>query len=185
MSQQANSFSAQAHGISRGLYSVCGVCSAYDPTSGTPHPKIQQYKGLWDTGASGTVITKKIVDELGLKPIGKAKAFHANGESIVDVYMVNIFLPNQVAFPMLRVTEGKLSGTDILIGMDIITQGDFAVSNFGGKTMFSFRIPSLSQIDFCKSSFPSQPAVSNKQQGRNDSCDCGSGKKYKHCHGKQ
>jgi hypothetical protein len=32
--------------------------------------------------------------------------------------------------------------------MDIITQGDFAITNFGGRTMFSFRLPSLESIDF-------------------------------------
>ena len=28
-----------------------------------------------------------------------------------------------------------------------------------------------------------EPNPSNKKVGRNDSCPCGSGKKYKHCHG--
>lgn len=30
---------------------------------------------------------------------------------------------------------------DILIGMDIIKFGDFAISNGGGQTLFSFAIP--------------------------------------------
>ena len=34
--------------------------------------------------------------------------------------------------------------------MDIITRGDFAVTNRGGKTTFSFRIPSQADIDFVK-----------------------------------
>ena len=29
-------------------------------------------------------------------------------------------------------------GIDVLIGMDIISMGDFAVSNFSGKRQFSF-----------------------------------------------
>jgi hypothetical protein len=37
---------------------------------------------------------------------------------------------------------------DIIIGMDIITQGDFAITNFGGNTFFSFRMPSIQTIDF-------------------------------------
>jgi hypothetical protein len=32
--------------------------------------------------------------------------------------------------------------------MDIIGQGDFAVSNYGGKTVFTFRVPSKQMIDF-------------------------------------
>jgi hypothetical protein len=45
-------------------------------------------------------------------------------------------------------TLGSRFHADILIGMDIITLGDFAVSNFEGVTKFSFRVPSLSHIDF-------------------------------------
>lgn len=37
---------------------------------------------------------------------------------------------------------------DLFIGMDIISLGDFALSHKEGKTLFSFRIPSLAPIDF-------------------------------------
>jgi hypothetical protein len=39
-------------------------------------------------------------------------------------------------------------GIDVVIGMDIVTRGDFAVTNRDGRTTFSFRIPSQSHIDF-------------------------------------
>ena len=39
---------------------------------------------------------------------------------------------------------------DVLIGMDIITLGDFAITNFGGKTVMSYRYPSVCTIDFAK-----------------------------------
>ena len=39
-------------------------------------------------------------------------------------------------------------GLGVLIGMDIITAGDFAVSNYNGTTMFSFRIPSQKKTDY-------------------------------------
>jgi hypothetical protein len=35
-----------------------------------------------------------VVNSLGLKPIGKARVFHANGEAIVYTYLINISLPN-------------------------------------------------------------------------------------------
>ena len=44
--------------------------------------------------------------------------------------------------------QGAFAQFDVLIGMDIITQGDFAVTNLGGKTKFSFRIPSQASINF-------------------------------------
>ena len=43
---------------------------------------------------------------------------------------------------------GELINTDVLIGMDIINEGDFAVSNEYGATTFSFRIPSVENFDF-------------------------------------
>jgi hypothetical protein len=37
--------------------------------------------------------------------------------------------------------------------MDVIGQGDFAVTNHRNETVFSFRIPSVSVIDFCKNTY--------------------------------
>lgn len=67
-----------------------------------------------------------------------------------EAYLVNIFLPNQVVFSKIRVTKGEFPGADILIGMDVIGSGDFAVTNNNGRTVFSFRIPSQSPIDFAQ-----------------------------------
>jgi len=167
----------------RDLKTQCGACKAYDPTHPSTHPEVFDFIGLWDTGASGTVISKAVVDKLDLKPIGKSRSFHANGESIVNVYAINLFLPNKVAFPFVKVTEGILNGFDLLIGMDIITMGDFSITNLNGHTTFSFRVPSVTEVDFVNEANPQKtvgPAM--PKVGRNDPCPCGSGKKYKHCH---
>ena len=51
----------------------------------------------------------------------------------------------------LKVTEGKLpDGVDMLIGMDIINLGDFAITHKNGGTVFSFQIPSTRHYDFVK-----------------------------------
>lgn len=136
------------NGLLRVLQTNCGVCRAFNPLQGGTYPEIIQFMGLWDTGASGSVISKTVVDKLDLKPIGKSKVFHANGESIVNVYAINLFLPNQVGFQFVKVTEGILNGFELLIGMDIITTGDFSITNVGGKTTFSFRVPSIKEVDF-------------------------------------
>jgi len=49
---------------------------------------------------------------------------------------------------MTNIAQTELTGFDILIGMDIINKGDFAISNRNGKTMFSFRYPSMTDFDF-------------------------------------
>lgn len=147
-----------------------------------------EYNALWDTGATGSVITRKVVDECDLKPIGIANVHHANGTSTTLVYLVSVFLPNNVCFRSLRVTEGDLAGNiEVLIGMDIIGKGDFAVSNKDGKTAFTFRIPSLERIDFVeqtKNLPKTRTLPSSSKVGRNDPCPCGSGRKYKKCCGR-
>jgi len=89
--------------------------------------------------------------------------------------LIDVRLPNNVVFNHLRVTSGDLGagGPNMLIGMDIIGHGDFAVTSLGGNTTFSFRLPSMERIDFLQSV--------KKSVGRNDPCPCGSGKKLKQC----
>jgi hypothetical protein len=48
-------------------------------------------------------------------------------------------LPNQLLSD--RVTVSEIQGVDMLIGMDIIQLGDFSISNFEKKTVFTFAIP--------------------------------------------
>jgi len=105
---------------------------------------------VWDTGATGTVITKQVADEIGLKPIGVTKVYHAQGEGLTNEYLVNVALPNGLIIHPVRVTEGALAGCDVLIGMEIIALGDFAVTNANGQggTTLSFCIPSVEEIDF-------------------------------------
>ena len=47
-----------------------------------------------------------------------------------------------------KVASGDLKDTDVLIGMDVISMGDFAVTARNGCTKFSFQIPSTHDIDF-------------------------------------
>lgn len=184
MADLAKSFTLQAEGILRELKTPCGLCPPFDPLSGGTQPKIVKFTALWDTGATATVVSKSCAEKLGLKPINKAKVYHANGESIVNVYAINLYLPNQVGFQFIKVTEAILNGIDVLIGMDIISKGDFSVTNFAGKTTFSFRVPSIQRIDFAEESKPKFTVDSDKKIGRNSPCPCGSGKKFKACHGR-
>lgn len=143
----------------------------------------KEFDAIWDTGATNSVISTKVVDECGLKPIGMTRVFHAGGSTEnCEVFLVSIFLPNKVVVPTVRVTKGVLAGCDVLIGMDVISQGDFAITHHGGKTTFSFRLPSREQIDFVKQE---REAIRSIKIGRNEPCSCGSGKKFKKCCGKQ
>ncbi len=111
-------------------------------------PVIKKCIAVWDTGATHSVITKKVALEMGLISTGKADVSHVGGTDTVNRYLVNIILPNNVMIPALNVTEGLLPHCDILVGMDVILRGDFAVTNEDGLTAMSFRMPSYKRIDF-------------------------------------
>lgn len=181
MTTPSRSFTKQYDGMSRVLASDVQIAPAFDPAL-TPglRPPFKHYQAIWDTGATASVITEKVVSELGLQPIGLVQVHHAHGQTQAQVYFVNIGLPNGVAFSGVKVTKGDLHDADVLIGMDVISSGNFAVSNCNGKTTFSFRVPSTECIDFTGKI----PHVAPPKVGRNDPCPCKSGKKYKHCCGK-
>ena len=115
-----------------------------------PHPSICETTALWDTGASASVITAATVSALGLVPISRVMVNHAGGSSEQNVYLVDVVLPNKLWVNAVRVTEcaDTTGHFGVLIGMDIIGLGDFAVSNFEGKTTVTFRVPSKKEIDF-------------------------------------
>ena len=143
----------------------------------------QEWVALWDTGATNSVITQKVVDALGLQPVGQVPCSTPQGSYNAWVYYIDVKLPSSVIIPKLQVTLGQPFGCDILVGMDIIGRGDFAVSNFEGRTIFTFRTPSLMTFDFVNKSYL-EPIVKPPTPGRNSPCPCGSGKKYKQCCGR-
>lgn len=104
----------------------------------------------WDTGATGTCISKEVVSKLHLVPIGKINVHTPSGMGIMNQYIANIILNNEVVFQNWLVMDSEIGnqGIDVLIGMDIISKGDFALSNYEGRTQFSFRIPSQEHIEY-------------------------------------
>lgn len=187
MSPQPKVITIRSTGLLRQLTSACGVYPAFDPRTAKVIPKRGEYVGLWDTGATGTVITQRIIDDLKLVSVSRTEVFHAQGSTKdVPVFYINLDLPSHVGFIALPVTVGQLTGCDVLIGMDVIGRGDFAITNLNGNTVMSYRYPSCAEVDFEQSQIERPPPAPGPQrkQGRNEPCLCGSGKKFKNCHGK-
>lgn len=188
--QQAFTLRSES-GVFRELITQIGVS--------VPLPKDEEVKlddgrihhtlALWDTGATGSVITKTTAANLGLKPSGLAKVNHAGGCEYANTYIVDIFLPNRICFSAMKVTEcpdvvGKFG---VIIGMDIISKGDFSFTNNKGNSIFSFKIPSNKETDFVAEIEEAQKYQKIHElwmKKGNDKCPCCSGKKYKNCHGK-
>jgi predicted aspartyl protease len=158
------SFTVEASGI---VYVLISKVHISPPRQSAPNaelelgPDCKEFEAIWDTGASGTVITEKVVKECGLKPTGVVEVHTAKGKMKSDTYFVDVWLPNHVTVSNATVTLGELTDNkDVLIGMNIINAGDFAVSNFQGKTVFTFRFPSVERIDFVAKPFKVRPALS-------------------------
>jgi len=107
-------------------------------------------RSLWDTGATTTCISDMVADTLNLIPTGKGEIHTPSGSKIINTYLVNIYLPNQVRIEDVVVYGSDIGNQnlDLLIGMDIISLGDFAITQSGGSTTFSFCYPSIKPIDF-------------------------------------
>lgn len=149
--QNSSSFTVRSSGGTlRVLQTACSVSEAFDPkTASQPYPQFHDFQAIWDTGATNSVITQRVVDTVHLQPIGMTLVQGVHSKEMSEVYLVNVRLLNGVGVPHVRVTKGILAnGVDVLIGMDIITIGDFAITNHGGVTVFSFCAPSHRCLDF-------------------------------------
>ena len=145
-------------------------------------------RGLWDTGATHSAITESFAKRLNLVEVQRVSVSGVHGIKEVPVYLVKILLNDgNVSLDALVSECTELSGdgsVGFLIGMNVINKGDFAITNFQDKTTMSFRMPSKQKIDFVAGLKTLQPIVQSKMPSRNDLCPCGSGKKNKHCCGK-
>ncbi|HXA79647.1 MAG TPA: SEC-C metal-binding domain-containing protein [Opitutaceae bacterium] len=181
------------------LTSMIGVTSGFDsklcPVGYPLTLKKSEFTGIWDTGASMSAITQSVIDALGLVQTGVCQIHGVHGPEMTPTFNVAFHLSSGVIFTSITASRGKLHGADILVGMDVIGAGDFAVTNHKGCTTISLRIPSQECIDFLARAKhqkelnphslppPPPPKPPTKFAGtpRNAPCPCGSGKKFKLC----
>jgi hypothetical protein len=110
-------------------------------------------KAVWDTGAQQSVITPYIAKKLNLSPIGQIVVDGVTGKGSSDIVILTLEIPEHSIHKNMEVAVCPFntdpdSDTQMLIGMDIISQGDFVLSNGDGYTLFSFAVPaSVAKID--------------------------------------
>jgi len=176
---QFHALTVKYTGRTNRIVTEIGVFPAFDPET---KPPSSQYRttALWDTGATGSVITGATAKAMNLIAIGTTYVNHAGGSDECNVYLVNIVLPNNVMVAGVKVIEGNqiLDQFGAIIGMDIIGMGDFSITNVNNITWMSFRIPSITAIDYVVEA----NRVTYSGTSRNAPCPCGSGKKFKDCH---
>jgi len=168
------------------LTSEIEIFPAFTPPA-PPQIQGKKYVALYDTGATHSAVSPKVVADFQLASVGARSVGVGGGTLTTTSHLVNIALPNKVMFGMTQVAQMVLpGGIDALVGMDILGMGDFAVTHHQGKTTFSFCCPSRHEIDFVAEVEQSKKITQahSEKVGRNDPCPCGSGKKYKKCHGR-
>ena len=110
-------------------------------------------RGIWDTGATACAITSTLAKDLKLVPVGIRRVTGVHGTKDVYEYFLLLTFDSGLEVNVRASECEKLSGDDsigLLIGMDVITLGDFSITNKDGKTTMSFRVPSLSNVDYVK-----------------------------------
>lgn len=80
------------------------------------------------------------------------------------------------------------TGHDVIIGMDVMSQGDLTITNFNGHTVLTFREPSLETVNYVEEINEYNKCLKKHNVNilhhiRADNCACNSGKAYKNCHG--
>lgn len=95
----------------------------------------KSYTAIFDTGATNTVLSKKIFNDLMLEKAGDVTLNGVNGTSVVNIAIADIDLPNNIHFNDTDVTICELpAGVDALLGMDITTRGNFHVDTAASTT---------------------------------------------------
>ena len=153
-SETPDSFTVRYHRRVDELVTPCGVSRVLDVEDlDEPRSRLQSFTAVWDTGATHSVISLSVVDACGLELSGFTRVYQVQDSYRAATYIVNIELPNGLVVPDIRVAASSMLGAeDVLIGMDIIGYGDFAISHTNGNTKFTFRYPSTADIDFTANS---------------------------------
>lgn len=142
-------FTRQFSSVVDSVVTECYIYSPEDLKQGNKVRRLKLDRSLWDTGASSSLISKSAVDALNLIPIGKSEISGVgHGVEFKKTYLIHVGLPTGDIVTNVLASEFDGEDYDLIVGMDVIQNGDLAVTNFNDITTFSFRIPSKKVIDF-------------------------------------
>ena len=103
--------------------------------------RVKALRAMWDTGSNATILSTKLVSELRPDQFGQGGMTGIGGQSEGDTYLMHVSLPTGDIITYQEVYEANLGDYDAIIGMDIITRGNFHLDCDHGETLFSFELP--------------------------------------------
>ncbi|MCL2096443.1 MAG: hypothetical protein FWH10_06000 [Oscillospiraceae bacterium] len=107
----------------------------------------EELTAVIDTGSTYSHISKKFIKSLKPEFVHTMRTYN---KIPLQGYCFDIHFSEEFILKDCTVFEMPHGyGDDFLIGMDIIKQGDLAVSNYENQTSVTFRKPSEQRICFC------------------------------------
>ena len=129
-------------GIQKRIITTVNICNTF-----IDQPKNSTENALWDTGATISAITPKLVKDLGFIPVGTMAISGITGALDVEFILAAIQLPGGILRQNIKMAVCDFSqNINIILGMDIITLGDFELLNGNNSTVFSFTSPPSGKI---------------------------------------
>ena len=109
-------------------------------------------QAAWDTGSTYTFISREFVQKYNLNVLNESSVSTPYGKVKSGEVDITIILNNEMGFPVRALIQDYIheEGVDLLIGMNIVSKGDFAISTYDDITCFSSGCPSQGLIDFTK-----------------------------------
>lgn len=125
-----------------------GIFPPVEYTPGKPLPASPYIteNAMWDTGASLSAISRKLIDVLHLEPYSKAMVSSLHDAKLENTYLVHLLLPTTDTILDVECTEAHTDDYDFVCGMNVIGYSDFFISNFEDKTSVAIRIPSNEKV---------------------------------------
>ena len=111
-----------------------------------PLNRVYTQSAAWDTGAEISIISPRVVEALGLVPFAETSIMGVGGDETVGVYKIHIGLPNGYLYEDLIVYSSDIDDYDMLIGMDLISQSDFFLTNISGNNRFYYQLPATGAV---------------------------------------
>ena len=103
--------------------------------------RVKAARTMWDTGSNATILSTALIRELQPEQFGQGGMVGIGGESEGSTYLMHVCLPTGDVITYQEVYAAELTGCDAIIGMDIITLGDFHLDLCQGETSFTFSLP--------------------------------------------
>ena len=107
---------------------------------------------LWDTGSSYTYISRRLASQMGMISVGQSGYITPTGASISEQYVIEIILPDGTHVTDVHAGGSDIDamGIDLILGLQIILLGDFAIRHRDGQTFMSFLCPPNDATDNTK-----------------------------------